>query len=992
MRLHYLQGDRAAALVGYERLKEVLRREFGAEPMPETLALAREIERGGRVALAVPAARPQLPLSVLRPPALVGREREWALMEEAWANGQGVILGGLPGVGKTRLAMDFAAGRGTLLLMQGRPGDSNVPYSTHARTLRQALAAFPGLELEPWVRRELARVLPELGEGPPPMTSEAEKLRFFEAEVWLYRQITRRSAVVTVWDDIQFVDLASVEAGHYTYSAFWGDPTAQVRSVMSFRAGELRPELEAAIAHEIEAGRLVLIELEPLPPEAVGELLAEIELPGAAGLAAPLTRYTGGNPLFVLETLRHLFETGQLERGWPGRFPPPGKVGPLVEKRLARLSEPARQLAWAAGVLGADLSLERAARMLGAEPLALSEPWAELEAAQVLRGDAFSHDLVYEGVLAATPGPAGAVLHRAAAEALEATGGAPARVAEHWLAGGDELRAAPRLIEAGRAAEAAYRLPEAADFYGRAADLLEARGEREGAFAAAFEQQRAMGGFDGGPRREAAVERLGRLAHSPASRAQAARALAEFLYHAGRAAEAEAAARAGLTSATEADDPLVEADLWAVIAGALWALGRLEDALTAQRRVHELNERVGDPRRLAESLMNLGVLLDDLERRSEAVEHYGRALAVQANLGDRIAQVSTLNNLAVSQVESGLTLASLETLRQASALLEGVEGATSLRTQCLTALGTRHLELADYAAALRHFEESLALVTEAGLWTRPSVLRSRAAVHLALGRPDLAEAGLEEALAHPNLRRTQRTAALRVRGRLLAQSGGPASADFEEALRLALQGGSSLSVGGAWLDLASVSPPRRHSPSPGGPSTSPSGGSCPASGSAPGPGWRRPCCASGGRPRPSRGVGGGGRAGRPRSGGDEPRRGAPHPRPGARGRRRPGRRSRPRGRPSLGARDGRGPGAARVPRELPAGDPGGPGGAGGSATRGACDARRLSRRAVDRTEREGRACPALPLLAHQGFRRSRGRSSSLACGRSGGGPRGRGGA
>ena len=109
MRLHYLLGDRAAALETFRRCREVLQREFGVEPLPETLELAGQIEASG---LSVPhEARPTMPLEVLRPP-LVGREPEWARLEAAWARAQMAVVVGGAGMGKTRLLTDFAASHG----------------------------------------------------------------------------------------------------------------------------------------------------------------------------------------------------------------------------------------------------------------------------------------------------------------------------------------------------------------------------------------------------------------------------------------------------------------------------------------------------------------------------------------------------------------------------------------------------------------------------------------------------------------------------------------------------------------------------------------------------------------------------------------------------------------------------------------------------------------------------------------------------------------
>lgn len=141
IRLHYLSGDRPAALRAYHRCKEVLRRELQTEPLPETVQLAREIDRGS---VPVPARAPSvaLPLAVLRPPHLIGREAEWARLDEAWERGQMIYVEGDPGVGKTRLVTDFAASKGAFLEFRGRPGDLHQPFTSSARNYRM-LAQHP---------------------------------------------------------------------------------------------------------------------------------------------------------------------------------------------------------------------------------------------------------------------------------------------------------------------------------------------------------------------------------------------------------------------------------------------------------------------------------------------------------------------------------------------------------------------------------------------------------------------------------------------------------------------------------------------------------------------------------------------------------------------------------------------------------------------------------------------------------------------------------
>lgn len=195
MRLWYLLGDRSAAIAAFERCRAVLQREMGVAPLPETQELLRQITRGEFVASHGPAPRSEIPLSVLRPPRLLGREAEWAQMEEAWAQGQVILLSGPPGVGKSRLMQDFLSSQGQALVFEGRPGDVGIPYATLSRICRQILGQFPGLALPEWARLELARVLPELGPPQPPIQTQAEKLRFFQAQAELVRQADRKSVV-----------------------------------------------------------------------------------------------------------------------------------------------------------------------------------------------------------------------------------------------------------------------------------------------------------------------------------------------------------------------------------------------------------------------------------------------------------------------------------------------------------------------------------------------------------------------------------------------------------------------------------------------------------------------------------------------------------------------------------------------------------------------------------------------------------------------------
>lgn len=437
MRALYVAGDRPAALAAYRRCREALRAELGVEPMPETVDLARAIERGDvpAPAPAAPATRRALPISILRPPVLVGRDEAWARMERARAEGRFVVLAGEAGVGKTRLALDFAASKGPYLTLEGRPGDRGVPLATTLRNVRSVLAHRPDLPLAPWQRRALARLAPELGE-PDDGDDVAADARLHEALLQLLRADL---AIETfVYDDLHFADDASIDAGFFVLSSSFpmGRPGEVTRWIACVRDSELADHVRDVLRRGVAVGHAEWIDLEPLDEPATRALLDSLALAPERqglppGLAATLHQRTGGNALFLLETLRDLIETERLGDASSGPLPLPGRIASIVRQRLARLSPTAQRVAQTAAVLRSDFDLDLIGRVLDADPPTLLDAWEELARAQLFRGSRFSHDLLLDAVLASVAAPVRALLERRAAEVLAASGAQPARVARH---------------------------------------------------------------------------------------------------------------------------------------------------------------------------------------------------------------------------------------------------------------------------------------------------------------------------------------------------------------------------------------------------------------------------------------------------------------------------------------------------------------------------------------------------------------------------------
>ncbi|MFO0208727.1 MAG: AAA family ATPase, partial [Betaproteobacteria bacterium] len=152
----------------YDQLARRLRSRYGARPSAETEALARAL----RTALAppktaLPAAVP-VPITVLRPPRMIGRQRELAALRAAQAGQRVALLLGEPGLGKSRLLAELTDGQPRCAQVAGRPGDAGVPYSTLVRLLRGVFAARPdAIATDDRRRTALARLLPELAPALP---------------------------------------------------------------------------------------------------------------------------------------------------------------------------------------------------------------------------------------------------------------------------------------------------------------------------------------------------------------------------------------------------------------------------------------------------------------------------------------------------------------------------------------------------------------------------------------------------------------------------------------------------------------------------------------------------------------------------------------------------------------------------------------------------------------------------------------------------------
>ena len=701
MRLHYLRGDVAQAQVAYERLAVQLRARFGAQPSAETEALARALRtaRGPSASASAPPAVREVPVTMLRPPRMVGRASEMAALAGAWARGQAALLQGEPGLGKSRLLAEFFAAR-RVVMLQGRPGDSGVPYATLARMLRTVMQRTP-VDLPAPRRTELARLLPELAPAVP-LPPDGQRLLLQGAIESLLKQAQVEGAPIdgVVVDDLHFADEASIEMLQALMAA---EPLRGLRWALAQRPGEGGEAARMLRAALEDAQALEAIDVTPLDVAQMAELVESLGLPGvdARQLAAPLTRHTGGNPLFALETLKQGLTTGVLQEG---RLPRPAAVGALIERRLKQLSERALVLARVAAIAGTDFSIALAEQITGARAVELADAWTELETAHVLRDQAFAHDLVHDAVLRSVPEAIARHLHGAIAQFAEERGGEAARVAGHWLAAGREREALPALHRAAVQSCAGLRRREELGFLMTAARIEEAAGLMDEAWQtlrAAAEAQMSVG-TAALPELEAARDRLAR---TPLQQAQLAVHRTTFLNGLGRYAESEVEARRAVAAARASGSLLVLADALSSLACALAMQDRPAEALVPSDEMVGLLERLEHP--TAKLYSERGVLLDNVGRTREALQLHRTAVDLALRRIDRGEDaVTAMSNLACSEMDAGRMGAALATIEHALGLVSAHDDGAGLLAAMMPMRVNALRDLGLHDRALRAADEA----------------------------------------------------------------------------------------------------------------------------------------------------------------------------------------------------------------------------------------------------------------------------------------------
>jgi class 3 adenylate cyclase/tetratricopeptide (TPR) repeat protein len=395
----------------------------------------------------------------------VGRERELALLREAWERVRAeqrcelVTLTGDAGVGKSRLVAEFLHGlEATVVRGRCLPYGEGITYWPVVAVLKQ-------LDVRPPGEAPAAAIRSLLGESDSP--TSAEEI------AWAFRKTLERAAaerpLVCVFDDIQ-----------------WGEETfcdlIEHVALLSSGASILLLCMGRLELSERRPAWPVTLRLEPLGDDDVDKLIAERV---SDQLRERIARAAGGNPLFIEEMLAMAQEA-------EGEVVVPPTLQALLAARLDQL-ETAERSVLERGAVEGEIFHRGAVQALASEETQVTPRLAALVRKELIRPDRpqlvgedgfrFRHLLIRDAAYDALPKATRAELHERFASWLEEHGTELVELdellgyhleqvcsyrAELGMSRDDELAAAARRRLAAGGHRAALRQD-----YGAAASLFE---------------------------------------------------------------------------------------------------------------------------------------------------------------------------------------------------------------------------------------------------------------------------------------------------------------------------------------------------------------------------------------------------------------------------------------------------------------------------------------------------------------------------------------
>jgi DNA-binding CsgD family transcriptional regulator len=375
------------------------------------------------------------------------------------AHGGLVLVGGEPGIGKSRLVRQF---------LERLNRHTSLVASSACREFAQK-------PLGP-----LFEVLAQMGGASATMT-HATKPELLDAMAGAFERAAAKRTTVVILEDLHWADVDLIQtllvlvrraaAGRILFVGTYRDNELSAAHPLFKWFGQLLREPAVSV---VTLPRFETSELDRLMSLAIADSVT-LSIP----VLHAVRERSDGNPLFAEELLRNAVDAQRAGRAESVRTLPLS-LHALVAERLQLLSNDERAVLREASLFGRNFRIEQLREIFGGDPTLLQPRLDRLGELQMIDavdapgGDyRFRHALTREIVYGEIPDDVARDLHETIAEHLERSpqaAGAPEILGHHFWEAGAKAKAAGYYERAGEAAMAVFAYDDAAAFYRRAAE------------------------------------------------------------------------------------------------------------------------------------------------------------------------------------------------------------------------------------------------------------------------------------------------------------------------------------------------------------------------------------------------------------------------------------------------------------------------------------------------------------------------------------------
>jgi len=608
---------------------------------------------------------------------LIARHRELSMLDECLesaCSGQAAVavIRGEAGIGKTRLAetMIDRARRSDVRVVVGHctpVSGGELPFGPFVQMLTQVAAAPGGLEETTggtW--DELKSVLTVSGRPSDVAAPDVglERSRLFTSVLWALQHLGESQPVMAVIEDIHWADSSSLDLLNYLART-----AAQKRLLVLLTCRDEAlsgsPATRKAVVDLSRAGMSRQIQLHPLSPDQVRELLAASDVSLQPAEYERVVDLSDGNPFLALELATH--------DGIDGAEP----LRELLLGPIDELPDDARSALHVAAVLGQYIphsvlehAVEDTTGNVAATLRLLTERGFLVHGSERYH---FRHAILRESVVRSMLHGEQTAAHRAAVRGirlarLDEVPAGLAQLAHHLVGAEDHPAALVAVMSASDYAQRVFAFAEARRHLSVAREVLWSRVDRpEELIGLTYQdllcREAEMARWAGQPSAAAALLREGipATAAQGVDRARLEHELGETLWAAGDPAASLAAYRRGVTAlGAGPDDPGLRVRLLEALARGQIVTGQYDEARVSAQRAITVAEQAGTPRDALQARVTLATTTARLGELETGTAQLRQCLAEALAINAFQAVVRCFGNLAFLNSTAGRLGAVLE--------------------------------------------------------------------------------------------------------------------------------------------------------------------------------------------------------------------------------------------------------------------------------------------------------------------------------------------